>query len=209
MTRQRGIIAKWFDEKGYGFITPTAGNADVFFHISSVKNSVRRDLLGQRVTFKEGWGNNGKPAATEVFLAVEDDIPVHKVSRRKPQSPRSSVFAWGFGVIFFLVLADLVVMKLMSLIVIGIYAGMSALTYWVYVGDKLKAELNAWRTPEATLHWLELFGGWPGALAAQWQIGHKNRKASYQIVFWFIVFLHIGILTLATTRPEGLLQIFQ
>lgn len=203
--RQRGIIAKWFDEKGYGFISPSTGSPDVFFHISSIKNSLRRDLLGQRVTYQEGWGNNGKPAATEVYLATGDETPVYKPKRYVAKSRRSSVFAWGFSGIFFLVLADLAVIKLMPWPVIAIYGGMSALTYWVYVGDKLKAELNAWRTPEATLHWLELLGGWPGALVAQWQIGHKNRKATYQIAFWFIVLLHITALAVMinkTTRPE-------
>ena len=47
-----------------------------------------------------------------------------------------------------------------------------------------------WRTPESTLHLLELLGGWPGGLVAQQVFRHKTRKFSYQLTFWCIVGLH-------------------
>ncbi|SJM91388.1 Cold-shock protein (fragment) [Crenothrix polyspora] len=49
-----------------------------------------------------------------------------------------------------------------------------------------------WRIPEKSLHTLELLGGWPGALLAQRTLRHKNRKPSYQVVFWLIVGLHVA-----------------
>ncbi|WP_272956342.1 DUF1294 domain-containing protein [Cupriavidus necator] len=42
-------------------------------------------------------------------------------------------------------------------------------------------------------------GGWPGALAAQHLLRHKNRKQEFQIVFWATVALHIGALALWRT----------
>lgn len=70
------------------------------------------------------------------------------------------------------------------------YAILSVATFVAYALDKRAARRGRPRTPEATLHLLELFGGWPGAFAAQRLIRHKNAKVSYQIVFWLIVATH-------------------
>ena len=45
---------KWFNEtKGYGFIQPEAGGADVFVHISAVERAGLRSLNeGQKVSFE-------------------------------------------------------------------------------------------------------------------------------------------------------------
>lgn len=67
----------------------------------------------------------------------------------------------------------------------------SVLTFVIYRHDKLAAKSGKWRTPEATLHLFELSGGWPGAFLAQRWLHHKNRKQSYQTVFWCIVCLNI------------------
>ena len=81
-------------------------------------------------------------------------------------------------------------MPTLALVTAGIYALMSGITFVVYALDKRAAVRDQRRTPERTLHTLELLGGWPGALLAQRVIRHKNRKGSYQLVFWAIVALH-------------------
>jgi len=73
---------------------------------------------------------------------------------------------------------------------LAVYALMSAVTFVAYALDKRAARTGAWRTPEKVLHLLELAFGWPGALLAQRLVRHKNRKRSYQLVFWLIVALH-------------------
>ncbi len=62
---------KWFNStKGYGFIAPDAGGADVFVHISAVE---RAGLTGlndnQKVSYDIETGRNGREAATELKLA--------------------------------------------------------------------------------------------------------------------------------------------
>ncbi|GJM18995.1 MAG: hypothetical protein DHS20C14_12080 [Phycisphaeraceae bacterium] len=77
-----------------------------------------------------------------------------------------------------------------ALIIGTLYALMSGIAFVAYALDKRAARRGAWRTPESTLHLIELLGGWPGALAAQRMLRHKNRKRRYQLVFWCIVALH-------------------
>lgn len=78
------------------------------------------------------------------------------------------------------------------LLVLIVYAVASVITFFVYGADKRAARRGRWRTPEATLHLLELMGGFPGALVAQRVFRHKRGKVSYLIVFWLIVAVHIA-----------------
>ena len=63
-------------------------------------------------------------------------------------------------------------------------------TALAYRSDKKKAERDEWRTPESTLHFLELVGGWHAAFLAQRKFRHKIRKDEYLFVFWLISLFH-------------------
>ena len=76
-----------------------------------------------------------------------------------------------------------------------VYAIMSLITYGVYAHDKHAAETGSWRTPESTLHLLELCCGWPGAMLAQRRIHHKCSKFSYQIEYWLMIILNVAFRT--------------
>ncbi len=56
---------KWFNStKGYGFIQPEDGSADVFVHISAVERSGLGQLQeGQKVGYELERGRTGKMAA--------------------------------------------------------------------------------------------------------------------------------------------------
>jgi CspA family cold shock protein len=58
---------KWFsDQKGYGFITPDGGGADLFVHHSAIAGSGFRSLSeGAKVSYDTEQGPKG-PAAANV-----------------------------------------------------------------------------------------------------------------------------------------------
>lgn len=58
---------KWFnDAKGFGFITPDAGGADLFAHFSEIRADGFKSLSeGQKVSFVTGAGQKG-PQATKI-----------------------------------------------------------------------------------------------------------------------------------------------
>jgi CspA family cold shock protein len=63
---------KWFNgTKGYGFIQPNAGGADVFVHITAVQRAGLMELReGQEVEYEIEIGRNGKSAAENLRVAA-------------------------------------------------------------------------------------------------------------------------------------------
>jgi CspA family cold shock protein len=59
---------KWFNStKGYGFIKPDDGSADVFVHISAVERAGMGNLAeGQKLSFELERGRTGKMAAVNL-----------------------------------------------------------------------------------------------------------------------------------------------
>ena len=79
-------------------------------------------------------------------------------------------------------------------------------TFLAYWKDKRAAINGQWRISEKDLHTLELLGGWSGALLGQKILHHKNRKQSYQLVFWLVPLVQISFI-LFVLQYLGLLHI--
>ena len=214
---QRGTLKSWNDQKGFGFIRPQQGGEDVFAHISAVHGE-RRPLVGDRVVYVSGRDPQGRLRAEHLRLDApltldQPAIRQRPGSQRKPDEqqarPRPTAPAAGkparqfvagniqqhphklllFGLLCLLPLAGSL-LRLGAVLPLAIYAVASLLTFVLYWRDKHSALKDRWRTPEPTLHFFELAGGWPGALVAQQVFRHKTRKLSYQLAFWLIVVLH-------------------
>ena len=84
-----------------------------------------------------------------------------------------------------------------------VYVAMSFVTFIVYAMDKRAARCGAWRTPESTLHLLELLCGWPGAWLAQRVLRHKSVKTSFRIAFFVMVALNVAGVGYVLARMVG------
>ena len=45
--RATGILRSWNDERGFGFIAPTQGGAELFVHISALPRDGSRPVVGE------------------------------------------------------------------------------------------------------------------------------------------------------------------
>ena len=109
---------------------------------------------------------------------------------------RISAMALLFLIVL-LVIPTIALLRLSHLLdprpVCGYTAFIWVLTWLIYRHDKKRAESGGWRTPESTLHLVELAGGWPAAFLAQRVLRHKSTKLAYQFMFWIIVALHEAV----------------
>lgn len=105
--------------------------------------------------------------------------------------------------VFVLLLAGVTFTGRLPPVVAGYYGIASVGTFIAYALDKSAASNDRWRTPEGTLHLFGLFGGWPGALAAQRWLRHKSRKPSFQFVFWATVALNCAALGWLVSSAEA------
>lgn len=193
--RTKGKITHWNQEKGYGFITPSAGAKQVFVHISAFRGRGNQPEIDQLVEFSLSTDRQGRPCA----------VQVSKVGARTPgQTNRKGRLSYLLAAVAFLVIViGSVLSGAMPIEILFVYLIASLLTYLVYYFDKTAAQRGAWRTQESTLHALSLIGGWPGALIAQETLRHKSRKTSFRLGFWLTVILNCGVFVWLLTPSGG------
>ncbi len=66
--RYQGTLRYWYEDRGYGFISPDDGSQDVFIYFSQLEHLCRPPQLGDRITY-ELDELSGRPKA------VKADIP--------------------------------------------------------------------------------------------------------------------------------------
>lgn len=184
--RSQGKIAKWNDERGFGFISAAEGGDSVFVHISSLPRGDRRPSVNEAVTYTLAFDSHGRPQANDVRFIVDS-------SSASPmrQIPRSGIVVpIAFAMSFLIALAALAAVGWLEISWLALYYGASLITYGCYSRDKTAAQNAGRRIPESTLHLMSLFGGWPGALIAQMLLRHKTRKPSFLVGYWFTVIVN-------------------
>jgi uncharacterized membrane protein YsdA (DUF1294 family)/cold shock CspA family protein len=170
-----GRVVEWDDAKGCGWID-TDGQR-IFLHRRDFADRRKRIEVGDRVRFTAGLGPTGRTCARGA-------IHLNDGGR--------------FGMVALLLLTALLAVPALAvaklpidLRAVGVYAvAISGVAYAAYARDKAQARATGQRIPEATLHLLELLGGWPGAFIAQRRWRHKSSKRAYQLAFWAIVSLY-------------------
>jgi len=191
--RRQGKIAKWNDERGFGFISSSEGGDSVFFHISALPRSVRRPSVNEAVSYTLAFDSHGRPQAKDLRFIVgpSSGSPMRQI-------PRSGIAVpIAFAMSFLIALAALAAVGWLEMSWLALYYGASIITYGCYSRDKTAAQNAGRRTPELTLHLMSLVGGWPGALIAQMLLRHKTRKLSFLVGYWFTVivnFIALGVI---------------
>jgi cold shock CspA family protein len=88
--RLSGTLRSWKDDRGFGFIAPTHGGAELFVHISALPRDGSRPTVGERLTYELGRGKDGQPQAVNVQReAIGQPIERSRVRRTKSQQSRS------------------------------------------------------------------------------------------------------------------------
>ena len=182
--RRAGRISGWNEDKGYGFVVPHDGGDRAFVHVKAFQFGSRRPVDGDLISYSVVRDGRGRTNAVDVRFAGQR-IEKRKSSRPIPRAAISIVFLLASVAGAFLGMAPMV-------IALG-YALLSGLSFVMYTLDKAAAGKGAQRTPESTLHLVDLLGGWPGGLIAQQRSRHKTVKASFQSVFWFTVLANITV----------------
>jgi uncharacterized membrane protein YsdA (DUF1294 family)/cold shock CspA family protein len=195
--RHQGRIAKWNDERGFGFISPAEGGGSVFVHISSFPRSDRRPGVNEAVSYILAFDSHGRPQANDVRFVVGTRSA--SPTRRIPAAPIT------FAISFLAAVTALVVSGRLETSWLVIYYGASTITYGVYARDKKAAQNAGQRVPESTLHLMSLVGGWPGALIAQVLLRHKTRKTSFLIGYWLTVIVNCVALGVVNVGYMGFL----
>jgi uncharacterized membrane protein YsdA (DUF1294 family)/cold shock CspA family protein len=201
--RRQGKIAKWSDERGFGFICSAEQVDSVFVHISSLPRGDRRPTVNDAVTYTLAFDSQGRPQASDVRFIVgpSSAAPVR-------QLPRAGIVVpIAFAVSFLFALAALMAIGMLEWSWLALYYGVSLVTYGCYSRDKKVAQTTGRRTSEATLHLLSLIGGWPGALIAQVCLRHKTRKLSFLVRYWFTVVVNciaLGVIVIQELSPVKL-----
>jgi len=94
--------------------------------------------------------------------------------------------------------------------VLAIYGiGINGLSYLLFSFDKEQAINHKWRVPEKTLHLTGFLGGWPAGLLAMSKLHHKNRKISFQNVYYCAIAGNLILLSIAGLKHTELLKHLQ
>lgn len=75
--RSSGILRSWNEERGFGFIAPARGGAELFVHVSAFPRDGSRPMVGETVSFELVRGPDGRPQAVKVVRGMvgSDAIP--------------------------------------------------------------------------------------------------------------------------------------
>ena len=181
--RHQGRITAWNDDRGFGFITPNEGGAQVFVHINSFSSRLRRPEGNELVTYELSVDGRERAQAKAVaFIGGTKKVP------------SCSNLPTLFSVCFLAFVAGAVVAGWIPSAVLVFYIVVSIIAFFAYAIDKSAAVRNRWRIKESTLHLFALLGGWPGAQFAQRLLRHKSSKVSFQTTFWCTIVLNCAAL---------------
>ncbi len=192
MKKQSGVLQRWDDERGFGFITDKKGR-DIFVHVSAFGRIRSRPKAGEKVLFRV------EPDAAKGVRAVEVERcwrPAHLLLPEFLLPLLVVAVFYGAFWLFFSKNAFWFFLIIFLLLIAG-------LTFLMFGLDKRAALNERQRMPENTLHLLSLAGGWPGGLLARPLFRHKTRKQPFRTVFWLMVVVNLVAVGVFLFSPQA------
>jgi len=169
----QGTIARWDQNKGYGYISVENQDTQIRFHISDLANTSQIPSVSEPVIFRLGADSNGMMRAIEIKRPVVFN------------------FSLAIAIWFCSALVGSVVLLDFPVVACLFYFAVSTVTYTVYAFDKHAKMTGTWRIPEMSFHVLNLLGGWIGALFAQALMHHKYHDIGFKFLFWTTLVVNI------------------
>jgi uncharacterized membrane protein YsdA (DUF1294 family)/cold shock CspA family protein len=170
-----GKIAEWDDRRGFGFVDHKGQR--VFLHIRDYAGRSHLPRRGDRVSFLFGQDEKGRTCAKGARTVTS-------------RSRLHAVDILSLSLLLVLPLVAAMQSPVDLWIVVAVAFVLSWSSWRQYAFDKRCAQTKAWRIPEASLHFWDFVGGWPGGYLAQKYYRHKTVKGSFQFVFWGTVCLY-------------------
>lgn len=189
--RLEGTLASWNQERGFGFITPASGGAQLFAHIRAFPQGTT-PRVGTTLSYEVETTADGKKRARFVREVGTASIQAYG-------STRASILSYLPIALFAILYVVIAIIWHPPYWVIFVYLGTSLLCILIYWLDKSAAAHGSWRVSESALLLLGLAGGWPGAIIAQQLLHHKTKKRSFQSAFAGSVVVNIIVFVVLTS----------
>ena len=120
--RTHGTLTKWNDDRGFGFIAPASGSAEIFVHISAFPHDGTRPRIGELVSYEVEPGDAGKIRAVRIMRPGGQRTP-RSSQRRDTSRPKNSSIT--------------TIVSLLAVSVIGVVG------YKAYVGQRAESDSTA------------------------------------------------------------------
>jgi len=90
MRYTKGKLVRWLDNKGFGFIKPEQGGADIFIHISALKRMSRKPIIGDIIQYEISSDTKGKTRAVNAKIEGVERVLTLDPIRKKHKTARSA-----------------------------------------------------------------------------------------------------------------------
>ncbi|MDP1863490.1 MAG: cold shock domain-containing protein [Thiobacillus sp.] len=90
--RIEGTLTKWNDDRGFGFIKPSQGGAEIFAHVSAFPRDEQRPRIGERLSFEIVTGKDGKKQAKNILCPTRQTEKPYRLSEPARRSGKPSLF---------------------------------------------------------------------------------------------------------------------